>query len=73
MPNKPKRPVLAHSREGIGTVVYPFSEEEYKKGIAALKNGKAASIDYVLVEQLKNLGTEPAIYTHNPDSHLTQT
>ena len=33
-----------------------FSEEEYRKGIAALKNKKAAAIDDILVEQLKNLG-----------------
>ena len=33
----------------------PFTEEEYKKGIAMLKNKKAVGIDYVLVEQLKNL------------------
>ena len=33
-----------------------FSEEEYRKCIAALKYNKAAGIDNVLVEQLKNLG-----------------
>ena len=37
-------------------MVYPFGEEEYKRSIAALKNNKAAGIDDVLVEQLKNLG-----------------
>ena len=36
-------------------IVYPFSEEEYRRGIATLKNKKAAGIDDVLVEQLKNL------------------
>ena len=35
---------------------HPFSEEEYKKGIAALKNNKSAGRDDVLVEQLKDLG-----------------
>ena len=29
-----------------------FSEEEYRKGIAALKNNKTSSIDVILVEQL---------------------
>ena len=37
------------------TTTTVFSEEEYRKGIAALKY-KAASIDDVLVEQLKNQG-----------------
>ena len=54
MSNKPTRPVLSPSAEE--SMVYPFSEEEYRKGIATLKNNKAAGIDYVLVEQLKNLG-----------------
>ena len=55
MPTKPKRPVLP-TVEGIPSVVSAFSEEEYRKGIAALKYNKAAGIDDVLVEQLKNLG-----------------
>ena len=58
MPNKPNCPVLPQSREGIESVVYPFSEEEYRKGIAALKNGKEVGIDDVLVEQFKSLGLE---------------
>ena len=37
-------------------MVYPLSEEDYRRGIAALKKKKAAGIDDVLVEQLKNLG-----------------
>ena len=37
-------------------MVYPFSEEESRKGVAILKNNKAAGRDDVLVEQLKNLG-----------------
>ena len=44
MSNKRKPPLLPQSREGMGAMVYPFSEEEYKKGIAALENGKAAGI-----------------------------
>ena len=55
MPTKPKRPVLP-TVEGIPSVVSAFSEEEYRKGIAALKYNKAAGIDDLLVEQLKNQG-----------------
>ena len=40
MSSKPKRPVLP----------------EYNKGVAALKNNKAAGRDDILVEQLKHLG-----------------
>ena len=36
-------------------MVYPFNEEEYRRGIATLKNSIAAGIDDVLVEQLNNL------------------
>ena len=53
MSNKPKLHVLSLTAEE--SIVYPFSEEEYRRGIA-LKNNKAAGIDDVLVEQLKNLG-----------------
>ena len=52
--NKPKRPVLSPTAEE--SMVYPFSEEVYRRGIATLKNNKAAGIDDVLVEQLKNIG-----------------
>ena len=54
MSNKPKRPVLSPTAEE--SMVYPFSEEGYRRGIATLKNNKAAGIDDVLDEQLKNLG-----------------
>ena len=37
-------------------MVYPFSEEKYKKEVAILNNNKASGRDDVLVEQLKNLG-----------------
>ena len=40
-------------------MAHPFIEEEYKKGIAALKNNKTAGRDDVLVEQLKHLGQKP--------------
>ena len=52
---KPNRPVLL-TVEGIPSFVSAFSEEEYIKGIAALKYNKAAGIDDVLVQQLNNLG-----------------
>ena len=56
MSSKPKRPVLPPATEGDYSVVYPFSEEEYRKVMAILKNNKASVRDDVLVEQLKNLG-----------------
>ena len=56
MPSKPKRPVLPSATEGDTSKVYPFSEGEYNKGVAALKNNKAAGRDDIVVEQLKHLG-----------------
>ena len=56
MPSKPKRPVLPPATEGDYSMVYPFSEEEYRKGVAIQKNNKASGRDDVLVEQLQNLG-----------------
>ena len=56
MPSKPKRPVLPSATEGYTSKVYPFSEGEYNKGVAALKNNKAAGRDDIVVEQLKHLG-----------------
>ena len=50
-----KRPVLPTETTGEATLVYPFSDEGYGKGIAALKNGKAYGIDDVLLEQQNNL------------------
>ena len=35
---------------------HTISEYDYIRGIATLKNNKAALIDYVLVEQLKSIG-----------------
>ena len=55
VPSKPKRPVISKTEAGI-SMVSPFSEDEYRKGLATLKNNKAAGRDDVLVEQLKNLG-----------------
>ena len=54
--NKPKQHVL--SLTAVESMDYPFSEEEYRRGIATLKNKKAAGIDDVLVEPLKNLGSK---------------
>ena len=56
MPTKPKRPILTTVEQSEQSLVYPFTEEEYRKGMATLKNNKAAGIDDVLVEQLKHLG-----------------
>ena len=56
MQTKPKCPKLSPVSENDSSQVFPLTEEEYKKGIATLKNKKAAGIDDVLVEQLKNLG-----------------
>ena len=54
MPTKPNCPALP-TVEGKPSLVSAFSEEGYRKGIAALKNNKAAGIDDILVEQLKTL------------------
>ena len=54
MPAKPKRTVLT-TVEGIPSLVSAFSEEEHRKGMVALKHNKAAGIDDILVEKLKNL------------------
>ena len=60
MPSKPKRPVLDPSTEEDYSMVYPFSDEEYRKGVAILKNKKASGRDDVLVEQLKKHQTDTA-------------
>ena len=51
MPTKPKRPILPPIQEGTPTMAHPFSEEEYKKGIAALKNHKAAGLRMLHMKQ----------------------
>ena len=56
MSTKPERPVLLPTTKVGESMVYPFSEEEYRRGIAALRNNKVAGVDDVLVEQLKKLG-----------------
>ena len=63
MPTKPKCPALP-TVEGTPSLVSAFSEEEYRKGIAALKNNKEAGIDDILVEQLKNLGPKAHKWLH---------
>ena len=57
MSGKPKHLVLHTDATGEVTLVYPFTEEDYRKGIAALKNGKSVGIYDVLVKQLTNLGS----------------
>ena len=62
MPAKPKCLKLSPISEDDSSLVFPFTEEEYKEGIASLKNKKAVGMDDVLVEQLENryLRKEPA-------------
>ena len=52
MSSNPKRHAQPTDETDAGV---PLFEEENRKGIAALKNGKAAGIDDVLVKQLNNL------------------
>ena len=56
LPTKPERTILTTVEQSDQSLVYPFSEEEYRKGIAIFKINKAAGIDDVLVEQLKHIG-----------------
>ena len=65
MPTKPKCPKLSPISEDDSSLVFPFTEEEYKKGIATLKNKKAAVIEDVLVEQLKNIGPRAHRWLHS--------
>ena len=52
----PKHSVLHTDAAGEVTLMYTFSEEEYRKGVAAPNNRKGDDIDNVLVKQLNNLG-----------------
>ena len=63
MPTNPKCPALP-TVEGKPSLVSAFSEEEYRKGIAALKNNKAGGIYDILVEQLKTLGPKAYKWLH---------
>ena len=63
MPTKPKCPALP-TVEGKPSLMSAFSEEEFRKGIAALKNNKAAGIDDILVVQLNNLGSNAHKWLH---------
>ena len=65
MPTKPKCPKVSPISEDDSSLVFPFTEEEYKKGIVTLKNKKEASIDDVLVEQLENLGPRAHRWLHS--------
>ena len=53
MQTKPKCPKVSTISEDDSSLVFPFTEEEYKKGIATPNNKRSAGIDDVLVEQLK--------------------
>ena len=54
-----------HLKNREQALVYPFTEEEYRKGIATLKNNKAVGIYDVLVEQLKHLGPRAYKWLHS--------
>ena len=60
----PKRPVLPPATEGDYSMVYPFSEEEYRKGVAIkssikkLKNNKISGVDNVVNEFFKYAHTD---------------
>ena len=45
-------------------MAHPFSKDEYKKGIAAMKNNKGEDRDDVLVDQLKHLGQNANKWLH---------
>ena len=55
MSTETKQPVLPPTTEVGESMVYPFCEEEYRRGITDEKNNKAAGIDDVLVEHLNNI------------------
>ena len=65
VPTKPKCPKLSPISEDDSSLVFPFTEEEYNKGIATMKNKKAVGIHDVLVEQLKKLGPPAHIWLHS--------
>ena len=50
--SQPNQPILSPIQEGTPTMAHPFSEEEYRKRIAVLKNKKAAGRGDVLVKHL---------------------
>ena len=56
---------MCQTMDRIGVATRQEEEEEYKKGIATLKNKKTAGIDNVLVEQLKNLGPRAHRWLHS--------
>ena len=53
MPTKPNRHIITTVEQSKQSLVYPFTEDEYRKGIVTLNNNNAAGIDDV---QLKHLG-----------------
>ena len=65
MPTKPNRPILTTVEQSEQSLRYPFTEEEYRKSIATLKNNKTTGIDDVLVEQLKHLGHRAHMWLHS--------
>ena len=58
MTSTSKRPVQSPATEGDTFMVYPFSEEEYIKGVALQKTTKPLEEMMFFVEQLKNIGSK---------------
>ena len=56
--------------EGELSVVCPTTQEDYQKGIAVLKNNKAAGRDYRLMEQQKTIGKISNKATHDANQIL---
>ena len=52
-------------------MVYPFSEEECRRGVALLKNNEAEGRDDILVEQMKNVSCSAQMTVHNAQ-HMPQ-
>ena len=72
MPSKPKRNILSPATEGDYSMVYPFSEEEYRKGVAILTNDKAAGRGDV-TEVWKGLCDSKELQTNIPLVSYVQT
>ena len=64
MPTKPDVLCTTNCRRKTIIGVCIQGEEEYRKSIATLKNNKAAGIDDILVDQLKDLGPKAHKWLH---------
>ena len=73
MPSKPKIHVLPPATEGDTSKVYPFSDGEYIKGVAALKNNEAADRDDRHIETREGLFDSKELPTYIPLMSHVQT